>query len=339
MKEGLVIINNEKCVIKNSGIYCQNLELKSLPEGLNSHFDINLILRKSNVSAIHKIDVNNIDLSNNVLGFIINLVKEFKNKKTKYLIISITPYTFIAYLFLIFSRKKIFLYLRSDGLDEWKLIFNSYFALIYRFMLFLMIKKSTVISVNKKILVDKNYKLVLPSQLTQEWFKEISKPNFDEIKLLYVGRINVVKGIFSLLHLYKKMNLDKEHSLSIVGPGKKIIEINKNIKVLETVSKPKDLIKIYDYHNITILPSFTEGHPQVLFESLARMRPIIIFKEIDFIKKDYYGVFVADRETNSLEEKIKYICNNYDEITASMKKNILPTKENFLDKMIKILAS
>ena len=111
MKERLVIINNEKCLIKNSSIYCQNLELKSLPEGLNSHFDINLILRKSNVSAIHKIDVNNIDLSNNILGFIINLLKEFKNKKTKYLIISITPYTFIAYLFLIFSRKKIFLYL------------------------------------------------------------------------------------------------------------------------------------------------------------------------------------------------------------------------------------
>ena len=80
MKERLVIINNEKCVIKNSGIYCQNLELKSLPEGLNSHFNINLILRKSNVSAIHKIDVNNIDLSNNILGFIINLLKEFTGK-------------------------------------------------------------------------------------------------------------------------------------------------------------------------------------------------------------------------------------------------------------------
>ena len=52
------------------------------------------------------------------------------------------------------------------------------------------------------------------------------------------------------------------------------------------------------------------------------MRPIIIFREIDFIKKDYYGVFVADRKTNSLEERIKYICNNYDEIAESMKKNI-----------------
>ena len=38
-------------------------------------------------------------------------------------------------------------------------------------------------------------------------------------------------------------------------------------------------------HNIFILPSYTEGHPQVLDESLSRLRPVIIFPEISHVKE------------------------------------------------------
>ena len=44
----------------------------------------------------------------------------------------------------------------------------------------------------------------------------------------------------------------------------------------------KDLIKIYDSHDIFILPSFTEGHPMALLESLARNRPVIIFDDCNY---------------------------------------------------------
>ena len=40
-----------------------------------------------------------------------------------------------------------------------------------------------------------------------------------------------------------------------------------------------------------ILPSFTEGHPQVVLESLARKRPVIIFRDIDHIIGDKEGIF------------------------------------------------
>ena len=43
MKESVVIINNEKCIEINKQVYCENIEMKSIPEALSSFFDINLI--------------------------------------------------------------------------------------------------------------------------------------------------------------------------------------------------------------------------------------------------------------------------------------------------------
>ena len=71
----------------------------------------------------------------------------------------------------------------------------------------------------------------------------------------------------------------------IKQPGKKI-------KLLGYVESEDELIKHYDDCNITILPSYTEAHPQVLDEALARCRPVIIFKEIEHVKRDRLGVFV-----------------------------------------------
>ena len=65
---------------------------------------------------------------------------------------------------------------------------------------------------------------------------------------------------------------------------------NKNIELLEHGFDTKSLINIYDDHNITILPSFTEGHPYVVDESLSRRRPVIIFEDIIHIAKDKRGI-------------------------------------------------
>ena len=56
------------------------------------------------------------------------------------------------------------------------------------------------------------------------------------------------------------------------------------------------LIKIYDNHNIFILPSFTEAHPKVIDESLARLRPVIIFEEIKHIIQNRKGNICCQKE-------------------------------------------
>jgi len=338
MKEKIIIINNEKCVEVNGDIYCENIEMKSLPESLNKYFDIELILRKSNVNSVHKIGINKITISKNILNFIYNIFKSFKNKNTKYLIIAITPYTFLAYIFLMFRKKNVFLYLRSNGLDEYRLILGKGFTWIYSLMFYLMSKKSKILCVNEIIAPGKNYNLVLPSQIDENWFANVKEPNLKHIKLLYVGRIKIEKGVFSLINLFDQLKLDLPCSLTLVGSGKKIKYFSPNIKLVKPISNGTELKNIYDGHNITILPSFTEGHPQVLLESLARMRPIIIFDEINFVKKKYNGVFISKRDVSNLEKTIMYIVKNYKDIYQEMKKNSLPLKEDFTKEMVRILS-
>ena len=112
-------------------------------------------------------------------------------------------------------------------------------------------------------------------------------------------------------------------------------EVNKTIKqenvnILEIETSEEKLIELYDTHNIFILPSFTEGHPMALLESLARSRPVIIFEEISHVVGSKKGIFIAKRNSESLLEKIEYIWSNYSKIQEDMKNNNLPLKKDFL---------
>ena len=96
-------------------------------------------------------------------------------------------------------------------------------------------------------------------------------------------------------------------------------------------------MEIYDEHNIFILPSFTEGHPQVLDESLSRLRPVIIFPEISHVKRNKEGVFIAERNSESLKIKIKFIMDNYKNIQEKIINNKFPTKKVFLKEITEII--
>ena len=114
---------------------------------------------------------------------------------------------------------------------------------------------------------------------------------------------------------------------------------NENIKIIYFKNENDSIINIYDLHNIFILPSFTEGHPQVLDEALSRLRPVIIFPEISHVKRDREGVFISERNVKSLSKNIEYIMINYKNIQNKMMKNKLPTKKNFLKEVADIIKN
>ena len=51
----LIIINNEKIFIENNNFYCDNLDLKILPEGLNDYYKVQYIVRSSKKKKIKKL--------------------------------------------------------------------------------------------------------------------------------------------------------------------------------------------------------------------------------------------------------------------------------------------
>jgi glycosyltransferase involved in cell wall biosynthesis len=114
--------------------------------------------------------------------------------------------------------------------------------------------------------------------------------------------------------------------------------VQNNVYVYEVENNEQNLIKFYDEHNIFILPSYTEGHPMVLLEALSRLRPVIIFKDIEHVIGDKKGIFVADRNFNSFLDQINFIKKNYRTIQQEMKKNKLPTKEEFLSRFSDLIS-
>ena len=331
----LVIISNEKISKDEDKFYCDNVDMKSIPEELSTNLNVSLIARKSNIRRSHQTDLENIKISSNIITFLFNIFKTFKYEEVNYLLISITPYTFFSYLLLFIFRKKIFVYLRSNGYEEYKAILGFTGPLIFHVMYTLVTFKSNIIICQKRLVKNKNYDLVFPSELDINWLKNTTKPLLDKARLLYVGRIKVEKGVFSLFKIFDKMSIDAE--LSIVGNTKNLKLKNKKINFFGFKNTVSALIKTYDNHNITILPSFTEAHPKVVDESLARARPVIIFEEINHVIQNRYGLFVSKRNAKSLSETIDFIMNNYSNIQENMKKNKLPTKQEFISQFTQIL--
>jgi hypothetical protein len=75
MKKKLFIFSNESVYSSNNKFYCDNLDLKSTPEGLNKKFDVNLLGRKSYRQRSHEIKINKIKVFSNILTYLFEVKK------------------------------------------------------------------------------------------------------------------------------------------------------------------------------------------------------------------------------------------------------------------------
>ena len=342
--DNLVVLNNEKISEKNNKFYCRNFNFKILPEGLNKFFNVQYIARKSKTNEHHELNLQNVKIASNIIQFIYYVFSTFKNKNTKYYIITINPYTFSAFLFLALFRKKIFVYLISSGYEEWRYILGSWSIWIYHIMYSLVTSKATVIALHERLYQKKDGYVIESSTLNEEWLQNIKKPSLNKIKFLNVSRVNPEKGIFEFLEMFKELKIDAE--ISVIGKIKNltlqnkfqsIIQDSKNINFPGYISNRKALIEFYDNHNILILPSYTEGQPYVIDESLARRRPVIIFEDIKHVIKGRKGIFVSERNVESLTKTINFIMNNYYDIQKEIEQNKFPLEKDMFKQIANII--
>ena len=202
-------------------------------------------------------------------------------------------------------------------------------------MYLIVTSNSKVIVCHKRLFNKKKSHLVYISRLDEEWIKNQKKASLDKVRFLYVGRMSPEKGIFDFLKMFNNIKFDAEFSIASDTEDRNIS--NKNIKFLGYVAEPKELIDVYDRHNIMILPSFTEATPYVVDESLSRKRPVIIFDDIDYIVRDKKGIFVSKRDIDSFSNTTKYVMDNYLEIQKNMEENILPTKSDMIKQISDII--
>ena len=340
MKELYVIINEKIFKFRND-YFCENKDIQSIINFLSYKYSLFILSRNSESKKPFKLSSKNKFFNFNFFKIFNFFLFLFKIKKTqkKVLIISITPFNFFFFIFFfIFYNCKFYLYLRSNGYEEYENILGKKYIWIYDLMFRFMTKHSVIISCHKRLFKKKAY-ILSPSELTEKWKRRIKKNNFaqDTINILYVGRFKIEKGVYSLLDIFHK--LPKNIKLFLVGSGDFISPQSSRIKVLNFITNEKKLINIYDNSNIVILPSFTEAHPKVIDEALCRFRPVVIFNDIKYVVQDRYGVFSVKRNASQLLKIITYIKKNNNLIFSQMNKNKLPTKKSFLFNLARIVGN
>jgi glycosyltransferase involved in cell wall biosynthesis len=108
--------------------------------------------------------------------------------------------------------------------------------------------------------------------------------NRNKKNLLFVGRVEVRKGIYELLEIAQELKKNQlDFNLHIVGGGdlfhslkSKILTmgISSNIVMHGLVSDKSKLKKLYDTADVFVFTSYDEGFPRVLYEAMASALPI-----------------------------------------------------------------
>jgi glycosyltransferase involved in cell wall biosynthesis len=119
-------------------------------------------------------------------------------------------------------------------------------------------------------------KLAQVNLFASEWYSKCSNTleNKNFVKFLFVGRVDVLKGIPRLIKVVSKMSLaHKNFSLTIVGEMKEEVEdLFRNhldfIRILKPINK-RELIKVYSEHDVLVLPSVQESFGLVILEALT----------------------------------------------------------------------
>ena len=160
----------------------------------------------------------------------------------------------------------------------------------------------------------------------------ISKERYN---LLYLGRTTDDKGIIELLHAVAKLKQQNYNfHLTIVGNVLKILA--GNLKINDLVSFEggifdQELIKKYYLDaDIFILPSYHEGFPRTLYESMIFGTPIVttFVGGISLLMKDNFKE-IKPKSIDSIINVLDYAMNNY-QIMGEMAKNGTKTVQYIL---------
>ena len=343
---------SEIFIVSNDRFFFQKNEFFN--SNKNTFTIINCFRKFKKVYLIARISKKKLKFKNKVGNIaIIDLFKIFqiqkKIKKRKILIISLTPYNFlICYILVILgiNKENMYLFLRSDGFHEYSIKFGVIGKLIYGIMLNLLKKKLNILSCSASLTGVHKPKLVYPSEITNEWLnnRKIQNKKIDlskRIKLLYLGRLRKEKGCDDLVELFNQLKI--RSSLTMVGNDfkylkKKDYSTNPNIRIFGQVSSLKELIEHYNKADIFILPSYSEAFPQVILESFSRLKPVIVFNEIKFLKNMFsQGLFNCERNIESLEKTIKKIIKNYKYIQLDISKSKIHSLKDFQIQMNNII--
>lgn len=170
-------------------------------------------------------------------------------------------------------------------------------------------------------------------------------PNKTQYKLLFLGRVEIQKGIKDLINAVKLLiNNDLNNiSLDVVGDGPDFsamktlvndLDIDSFITFHGTILDKDKTQEFYLNSDLFISPTHPnhEGFPRVLYEAMILGCPIIgtTVGAISYLMKDSYNIYqIEHKNPKSLAEKIAMIMKNY-QLGEMVAKNAMNTVKEYL---------
>lgn len=128
----------------------------------------------------------------------------------------------------------------------------------------------------KSIGVNENKIIIIPSGINENWISPKKKEINDELNFLFVGRYERRKGIEELTTVISSREIREDVKFHFAGP----IEPSKRLKRPDViyhgeVRSAEEIKKIYDACDVLLVPSHSEGMPNVILEGMSRGLAIV----------------------------------------------------------------
>lgn len=166
----------------------------------------------------------------------------------------------------------------------------------------------------------------------------------NEIVFMFIGRLNVDKGILDLAKAFEKLlKANKKIKLFLIGPDEGNIESkipnllkNESVIRLDFVENPQDILNIAD---VLILPSYREGFGTIVIEAASMSIPCIgsnIYGLNDAIVNNKTGLLHEKNDVCDMISKYKFAIENIDTLKEYGKNAKKRVYEEFSDEYISI---
>jgi glycosyltransferase involved in cell wall biosynthesis len=147
-------------------------------------------------------------------------------------------------------------------------------------------------------------------------FKPVKKTGKRKFKVLFIGSIQLRKGIQYLLKAWEELDL-KNSELIVVGrvwpDAQEIVKKYYGRKDIRFVGFDSDLTKYYKESAIFVFPSIEEGSALVNYEAMASGLPILVTKNAGSVAKNKKeGFIIPIRDSEEIKQKIRFFYENPD---------------------------
>jgi alpha-maltose-1-phosphate synthase len=175
-----------------------------------------------------------------------------------------------------------------------------------------------------------------PFGIDQDLFVNLERRDYkaQTLKFLFVGAINVRKGIPDLLQAWRELKL-KNAELILVGANQisaitDAAFVDATVKFVGRIEKNK-LPEIYNNAHVFVFPSYFEGLAQVQLEALSCGLPIIGSTNSgskDIIVDGQNGFVIEPGDLKALKKSINFFMQNREKL-AQMSKNATESAKGF----------